>query len=1138
MTIYEYLTSDENIFHAIYSLKNSIQERNLLDASDKDEFVELYDVFNTVKILDKIKEVKNRLEKIYKKENFKAKVYFIPKSWDDVEKRIKYRPMHTVNLTDQICMIAMLNCLIREFDGELQSEWKIGGIAKMIPSNFYGNVLSDKTESVYRKWQTQYSEYTKKTHDLEKQYKQTREYKYEICLDIKDFFPSIDPRYIICYYMNHLSVDMDSRDKETVLILLKKLLYIELDKGNMNNTFLQIYYGSNRVRNKDAKFVKGIAQGLVQGYFFANLFMSEVSKVYKKVFPGKQLFYVDDSVIFSDVDVHGKKFGQKIGEAEKEINEFVAKEIERGNAYDVDAEIEYRIKIHNPDEEEECKSIYIDLQKTADGQIFLGNLSRMASGVAIELNNDFNENEMEILENRLKILSDEIKKELDAVDIYIEKLKVNGQDAECLGFLNYKKQLIRYLKYFSYRFYIINYRKNFSVKEICDYIQSSMNDIREKKEEDRQGDFLEFYTQTILNAVISFYIKNQDNNDENVDLEESALVETKGLEIEKILKKLNDYLYLDMAGEYSEKLSYVYKSFQDYLDLDGIEAEESSKRMERVKNFSDFETKKYASLAKYVSEKLPDMTKIAENQQRKFAKKYIQEVLRKQEKVYEVLPQTERMKKVYSVVESGSNEIKRMLLNACISYLCNIRISDDLNFIKTNNRPLNYCEIRILSYLRNYLFDAQILNKKIDDIFSDDENIDYSILEVMPYFKKFVGDQEFIDQLICVHKYTCDLWKNGSKYLYFYTMHNQEHAIDLIKSSVELVRAVNYIKIKKIDYFILFVACYLHDIAMVNIPDLKWFQENLKETNLIASRFLNEFDINSINDSQYVKEMLVKYYRAMDAFFEDLVRKQHAKQSAKEIRISKELAFLEICLREVVAEVSEAHGQGWADVYRKKSVAQEMTYSLKYMQIILRLADALDMKKYRVSKALLNKNIENMSTTSAFHWISHVIINDRKIDVLYEINAEEQESGDVLDNRHIKFSSRLVPGRIIEKIQLEVHFGSMSKTKDHKKLPCKGVNMNIVKNQIIISVINSKDRSRQLECNEMLCEKEFCNTACKWFSVKNNYLLEELVELQRYLNDVEDNFFTNEFSIKLVNDGNASLTQKQMDIVREYLDEY
>lgn len=138
------------------------------------------------------------------------------------------------------------------------------------------------------------------------------------------------------------------------------------------------------------------------------------------------------------------------------------------------------------------------------------------------------------------------------------------------------------------------------------------------------------------------------------------------------------------------------------------------------------------------------------------------------------------------------------------------------------------------------------------------------------------------------------------------------------------------------------------------------------------------------------------------------------------IRHTKDLDFLDECMKEVVAEVSAAHGYKTDDVYRRKSVAQEMTYSLKYMQIILRLADLLDMKKYRISKLLLSKNLENMSGTSAFHWISHSVTNDLKINVTYST-----KDGNVnITGKDADYYSFLQSGRIEEKIELEIHFQS------------------------------------------------------------------------------------------------------------------
>lgn len=59
-------------------------------------------------------------------------------------------------------------------------------------------------------------------------------------------------------------------------------------------------------------------------------------------------------------------------------------------------------------------------------------------------------------------------------------------------------------------------------------------------------------------------------------------------------------------------------------------------------------------------------------------------------------------------------------------------------------------------------------------------------MEVIGIFQAFVADPIRIDKLILTHQYTCEVWKNGSKHLYFYTLHNQEHAIALIRNIVKL----------------------------------------------------------------------------------------------------------------------------------------------------------------------------------------------------------------------------------------------------------------------------------------------------------------------------------------------------------------
>lgn len=1145
----KYLYSDQNIFHAVYATRESIQEKFILEKRDKDKLYELYDVFDEVNIRDTIRMVKERLEEVLEKDKyFQAKVYFIPKSIKEkkeetagTEKKYerKYRPMHTAGLIDQICMTAMLNCIITEdFNTD---EWNIGGIEKIIPANFYGNILSEIPDRVYKKWQPQYSEYTQKASELQKKYSDSREYQYEISVDITDFFPSINPYYIICYIMNRLPVRLESRDRQAILNILIKLLFIKLDTTNLHNSeFLKIYY-SGHVPPKSQQFVRGVAQGLIPGYFFANIFMIEVSKVYKKVFEGKQLFYVDDTVIFSN-KLRGENnlldaFDKIIQGVNADIEKFINKEIEKEPHF-IKKEMreftdlqEYKVLIHSP-KEEDSKTTYIDLGKLSRGELFLGNLGRMTSMVAVDLNTDFNSDEMVMLEQRLKIIVDQIEKELNSIADILN----NEIDDKFVreSFTNYKKRLLRYKKYFKYRYFLLQYRKNFSFDKIIKFIKTTIDDIEKEKKDNNLKEMFETYSDDILTASISFLIRNL-GNDKNYKKE--FIIENE-IKLREEIRKLNDYLF----EEQNETSSYLYRAFEDYIDMDS--EEEDVCRSKRRKRDRELQKKKYESLVKKVNLKLPNTRTISEERLKEFVEKYLTEIIENTELIYSILDDPVQMKNIYSLVESRTNEIKRMVINSSISYLYNVSISDEFDFSKQGNRALKYSELRLLAILRNKSFSIDILKKKKDEILQSEERIDYSILEVVQYFKTFVKNYEYIDQLICVHKYTSDLWKNGSKYLYFYTLHNQEHAIDLIKNSIEMVRAINYFKLKKIDYFILFAACYLHDISMVSIPDLDTFQRDIKETNMISVEFSDELDKENLRDHKYVKKMLTGYYKAMDVFFENLVRSNHAKESGRDIRNAKELDFLGICIKEIVAEVSEAHGYHWADVYRQKSVAREMTYSLKYMQIILRLSDLLDMKKYRVSKPLLSKNIENMSPKSAFHWISHIITNNLRIKVLYTTqpgNVDLEKSG-------AQYHSFLTPGRIIEKIRFEIHLAMMPDLSDTKIKKCQGIQMKIEPVEDIEESEETDENNNKMRIsflgqensNQVECDGGKCNMACKWFTVKNAYLVEELCELRRYLHDTEDNFFTNNFEIVLINDNDndSVITPKQLDIVGEFISSY
>lgn len=135
---------------------------------------------------------------------------------------------------------------------------------------------------------------------------------------------------------------------------------------------------------------------------------------------------------------------------------------------------------------------------------------------------------------------------------------------------------------------------------------------------------------------------------------------------------------------------------------------------------------------------------------------------------------SEEFLKQIRIVDKNTSEMKRMVLNAIYSYLFNVQMNDQMILTKNSRKPLIYGELRVLALIRNTLFDKNIY-QIIPEVWKDEENLlkmDYAILEVLDVFRNYVRSPVQIDHLIKIHQYTCDVWKNGSKYLYFYTLHN------------------------------------------------------------------------------------------------------------------------------------------------------------------------------------------------------------------------------------------------------------------------------------------------------------------------------------------------------------------------------
>ena len=118
-------------------------------------------------------------------------------------------------------------------------------------------------------------------------------------------------------------------------------------------------------------------------------------------------------------------------------------------------------------------------------------------------------------------------------------------------------------------------------------------------------------------------------------------------------------------------------------------------------------------------------------------------------------------------VRCNSSELDRMIWNAIYSFVFEYNICDSFVMSKISHLPMQYSELRVLAMLRNRDFNLTEF-EQMYALYSQEEYIqtaDYSLLQVLEIFYLFVHTPQRIDELIRIHKYCCDTWKNGSKHM-------------------------------------------------------------------------------------------------------------------------------------------------------------------------------------------------------------------------------------------------------------------------------------------------------------------------------------------------------------------------------------
>lgn len=116
-------------------------------------------------------------------------------------------------------------------DNYKEGKRNLSDLSKLVPHNFYGNIPSTNVQYLFHKWQTKYKEYTENVIEHCRSYQNNHNYLTEVCLDIKNFFPSISPKLLYNYIIEKLSSTY--KDDLPALKMAVQIAILKLEEDNI-----------------------------------------------------------------------------------------------------------------------------------------------------------------------------------------------------------------------------------------------------------------------------------------------------------------------------------------------------------------------------------------------------------------------------------------------------------------------------------------------------------------------------------------------------------------------------------------------------------------------------------------------------------------------------------------------------------------------------------------------------------------------------------------------------------------------------------------------------------------------------------------------------------------------------------------
>lgn len=306
------------------------------------------------------------------------------------------------------------------------------------------------------------------------------------------------------------------------------------------------------------------------------------------------------------------------------------------------------------------------------------------------------------------------------------------------------------------------------------------------------------------------------------------------------------------------------------------------------------------------------------------------------------------------------------------------------------NRPFKLAEYRILQYLQtatdNILGKIDYILLILDEHIADREFelVDPEALEVIKVAIRSKCIGKYLDNIIVAHHFVRDIWKNGAQDMPFYTLHNQEHSIELIRILSKIDERLNgrlFSRMNMIEKYTLFMSIYVHDLGMLFFSSEDLMQGNkCPQSQKIEMLIQKQFKQIQKNGMHFTRGKIIRgaldFHKQVSFYRTEKTRSEHSYNSR---RFSEEFKFIIPELKQVVLEIANNHYSDIKKMYVQDTWFEMSKIDVRYLSILLRVADSLDQSINRVSNTLytyFEKYVEEMDSTSISHWAKHMLVKN------------------------------------------------------------------------------------------------------------------------------------------------------------------